>query len=145
MGLLDDIGKHGYRDDGSPPLVVPGNVPSMAEIALRVAGGEDRLMAARDLLDVAGRATDAELEEIVRCEPARVDELTDALLAGLAEHLCARRGLGAPRWSADPGRFLDRFWFVAPEPGFRAIALRDAPISLKRRGVLWPARSLERV
>ena len=67
------------------------------------------------------------------------------MLAGVAELLASTRQLRCPSWVREPGRFLDRFWFVSTEPGFRAIAIAQSPMALKRRGIFWPARSLERV
>jgi hypothetical protein len=63
----------------------------------------------------------------------------------VAEHLVAVRGLPCPAWVHEPERFLGRFWFVSTVPGFRAVAIAQTPIALKRRGVFWPARSMERV
>jgi hypothetical protein len=38
-----------------------------------------------------------------------------------------------------------RFWFVSEVPGFRAIAIAQAPAAFRRRGVFIPERSLHRV
>jgi hypothetical protein len=145
MGLLDQIRTAGYVDDGSPPLVVPGKVTTLAAAADRVLEGVDRLHAARDFLDIAARRSDVELAALVADEPRAVDARSDALLAGIAEHLMASRGLAAPRWCEGAGRFLDTFWFVSENPAFRAIALASSPIAMKRRGVIWAARSMVRV
>ena len=69
----------------------------------------------------------------------------DALLAALGEHFATARSVPCPTWTSDPDRFLDEFWFVSEIEGFRAISLAQSPIALKRRGVMWPARSLGRV
>ena len=69
----------------------------------------------------------------------------DALLGAIAEHLAAGVDTRAPAWTLEPSRFLDRFWFVSEVPGLRAISLAQSPVALKRRGILWPARSLARV
>jgi len=61
------------------------------------------------------------------------------------EHLAAIRTLPCPDWVHEQERFLGQFWFVSTVPGFRAVALAQTPIALKRRGIFWPARSLERV
>ena len=73
------------------------------------------------------------------------DARTDALLGGLGEYLASISGVPAPPWTQEQERFLDCFWFVSDQPGFRAIALAQSPIALKRRGIFWPARSLTRV
>jgi hypothetical protein len=97
-------------------------------------------------LDQVGRRRDDELAVLIRAHPTPTgSRKADALVAGVAEHLAAVRGLPCPAWVREPERFLDRFWFVSSVPGFRAVALAQTPIALKRRGVLWPARSLQRV
>ncbi len=118
---------------------------TLAQVADRVHAGADCLAEARDFLDAAQRADDGELAILVADRPAFVDARTDALLAALAEHLLAVRGQPGPSWASEDGRFLERFWFVSAVPGFRAIALAQTPVALKRRGIFWPARSLARV
>lgn len=145
MGLLDQIRRGTYAPSGAA-LVVAGCAQSLAETSVRVAAGEDLLPAVRDFLDQTGRVSVAELAELVRERPQPTGSCEgDALLGGIVEHLAATRGFPCPAWAAEPDRFLERFWFVSAVPGFRAIALAQTPIALKRRGVMWPARSLERV
>lgn len=146
MPLLDRIRRGTYVPDGDPPLVAPGRSTSAAEAASRILAGEDVLAAVRDLLGQAGRATAAELGGMIsaRPEPLGRPEV-DALLAGIAEHLATTHELPVPEWTQEPERFLDRFWFVSHEPGFRAAALAQTPVALKRRGIFWPSRSLSRV
>jgi hypothetical protein len=145
VGLLDRIRRGSYVADSSG-VATEGRYLSLVDIAARVAAGEDRLHPVRDFLDQAGRRTDEELADLIAEPPNRTgDPRADALLAGIAEHLSATRGLPCPSWVHGDERFLDRFWFVSDVPGFRAVALAQAPIALKRRGILWPARSLERV
>jgi hypothetical protein len=145
VGLLDRIRSGEYVADEYRPEL-RGHLLSLTEVAARIAAGEDRLRPLRDFLDQARRRRDEELAVLIREPPELTgDRKADALLAGVAEHLSATRGLPCPRWVREPERFLDRFWFVSDVPGFRAVSLAQSPIALKRRGVLWPARSLERV
>lgn len=119
---------------------------SLAEAASKIAAGDEPLGAVRDFLDQVDRRTSDELASLMRERPEPTGSLqADALLAGVAEHLAAVRNLQCEDWITEPGRFLDRFWFVSSVPGFRAVALAQTPIALKRRGVFWPARSMERV
>lgn len=102
--------------------------------------------AVREFLDQMPRVDDAELGELLSQRPdLSGDPRADALIAGIAEHMAATRGLECPRWVLEPQRFLDVFWFVSEVVGFRAIALAQTPVALKRRGVFWPARSMQRV
>jgi hypothetical protein len=147
MGLLDLIRRGSYvADSAAAPRLIGGRSLDLAEIANRIAAGGEPLGAVRDFLDQVNRRRDDELTALIRARPTPTgNPNADALIAGLAEHLAAVRGLPCPDWVREAERFLDRFWFVSDVPGFRAVALAQTPIALKRRGVFWPARSLERV
>ena len=146
MDLLARIRSGTYVPDTGPALAAPGRRHTLRETAARIDDGEDVLPAVRDFLDQAGRADADELAAMIAEPPGLTgDPRTDALLAGVAEYTAGQRDARCPHWTSEPERFLDRFWFVSPEPGFRAIALAQTPVALKRRGILWPARSLRRV
>lgn len=148
MGLIDEI-RAGTYDPGPPgePERWPTKVAvSLAQTALRIATEGEIMPPVRDFLDQVGRVEEAVLERAIAEEPQPTGHAeADTLLAGVAEHLAATRGLRCPAWALAPGRFLDRMWFVSSVPGFRAIAIAQTPIALKRRGVFWPARSMVRV
>jgi hypothetical protein len=119
---------------------------SIVDTGACIRAGADALALVRDFLDQAARRTNDELVALIEEPPAPTGNArADALLGAIAEHLCAVRGVRCPAWTQDPERFLDRMWFVSRVPGCRAIAIAQAPISLKRRGIMWPARSLTRV
>jgi len=147
MSLLDRIRRGTYTADrtaGPDPL--GGRSLSLNDVAMRVSKGEDVLPAMRDFLDQVNRRDQRELAELIRTRPEPTgNRQADALLAGVAEHLAAVKSLPCPAWVREQERFLDSFWFVSDVPGFRATALAQTPIALKRRGIFWPARSLERV
>ena len=146
MGLLDRIRSGTFVPDDGPALVSPGRRHTLREAGGRVEGGEDLLIVIREFLDQAGRADARELAGMIDESPDLTgDARTDALIAGVAEYMASVREIRCPAWTARPEGFLDRFWFVSAEPGFRAIALAQTPVALKRRGILWSARSLERV
>lgn len=146
MGLLDQIRAGTFAADDSPALATPGRRVTLRETGRRVGDGEDPLVAVREFLDQAGRAEPHELEAMIADRPEPTGQLrADALLAAAAEYTAGLSEIACPKWTAEPERFLDRFWFVSPEPGFRAIAIAQTPAALKRRGILWPARSLRRV
>ncbi|MFL5902058.1 MAG: hypothetical protein ACJ75S_12790 [Solirubrobacterales bacterium] len=120
---------------------------TLAGVARRARKGEDFRHAMREFLDeFALRGDDGLRAEAIaeRPEPSG-DPRHDAYLGALAEHLAAVHGLSRPGWSVEPGRFLDRFWFVSEVPGFRAVAIAQAPAAFRRRGVFIPERSLHRV
>lgn len=147
MGLLELIRSGGYvADAGARDVPRGGRGSSLAEAAERIAEDGEPLGPVRDFLDQVTRRTDDELAALIRERPKPTgSRRADALLAAVAEHLAAVRRLPCPGWVHEEERFLDRFWFVSDVPGFRAIAIAQSPVALKRRGILWPARSLERV
>jgi hypothetical protein len=120
---------------------------TLAGVAERVIAGEDFRHAVREFLDeFALRGNETSRAEAIAQRPESTGDLRhDAYLGALAEHLAAVHGLSRPGWSVEPGRFLDRFWFVSEVPGFRAIAIAQAPAAFRRRGVFVPERSLHRV
>ena len=146
MGLLESIRLGTYVPDADPPLATPGHRRTLREAAARVEDGEDLLIVVREFLDQAGRATPDDLATMIDARPALTEDArADALLAGVAEYAAGNAERPCPIWTSEPERFLDHFWFVSREPGFRAIAIAQTPVALKRRGIFWPARSLRRV
>ncbi len=69
----------------------------------------------------------------------------DAAIAALVEHLCVESGIPIPRWTWDPLRIVEPWWFVADLPALEATTLRDSPISFKRHGVFVSASAFDRV
>jgi hypothetical protein len=74
---------------------VRGRLSSLAETASRVAAGTNLLLAVREFLDQLDRTPDDELARLIRDRPLSTGSAEgDALLAGLAEHVAATRGVG---------------------------------------------------
>jgi len=119
---------------------------TLAGVGLRVRGGEDLLFCVREFLDEFAVAPRPELRvRALATPPEPTGELhADAFLGALAEHLASRHGLARPVWATEPGRFLDRFWFVSVTPGFGALAVAEAPAAFRRRGIFLPAGTLAR-
>lgn len=120
---------------------------TLAGVSERAREGEDFHHIVREFLDeFALRGDDRSRAESIAARPEPIgDRRLDAYLGALAEHLAAVHGLARPDWSLEPGRFLETFWFVSEVPGFRAIAIAQAPAAFRRRGVFLPERSLHRV
>jgi hypothetical protein len=120
---------------------------TLAVVANRAREGEDFLHAVREFLDEFALRDDdgSRLAAIAEPPEPTGDVRYDAYLGALAEHLAVAHGLDRPGWSLEPDRFLDRFWFVSEVPGFRALAIAQAPAAFRRRGVFVPERSLHRV
>jgi hypothetical protein len=120
---------------------------TLAGVAGRVRAGEDFRHAVREFLDeFVLQGDDRSRADAIAEHPEPTgDPRHDAYLGALGEHLATVHGLSRPAWSVEPGRFLDRFWFVSELPGFRALAIAQAPAAFRRRGVFIPERSLHRV
>jgi hypothetical protein len=120
---------------------------TLAGVARRVRDGEDFRYTVREFLDeFALRGDDRSRAEAIeeRPEPTGAPR-HDAYLGALAEHLAAVHRLDRPPWSVLPERFLDSFWFVSDNEGFRAVSIAQAPAAFRRRGIFVPERSLHRV
>jgi len=79
--------------------------------------------------------------QLIQVEPEPVgDERWDALLAALAEHLCARHDLAPPEWT-EP-RVLRQAWFPAELAIQRVDALAWAPAAFRKHGVYLSVHDL---
>jgi len=79
---------------------------------------------------------------LLEAEPQPVDGgRWDALLAALAEHLCAQHDLAPPAWT--DSRVLRRAWFPAELAIQRADALVRAPAAFRKHGVYLSALDLK--
>ncbi|MFM7246126.1 MAG: helix-turn-helix domain-containing protein [Actinomycetota bacterium] len=106
------------------------------------ADGERRLRLVLEFLRAA-HDDGHPLALLVAAEPPPTgDPRCDALLAAVAEDLCVAAGEPPPAWVHEPGRFLDRAWWVSDLPSARAAALVHAPASYRRRGVMVDRRDL---
>lgn len=139
--LADDDGTT-LRDVLPPQARHPMTLAHTADriaggVALRAAVADfvDDLHWARDDDDVARRITE---------RPRDLDPRTDAYLGALAEHVAASRGLPAPLWAGESGRFLSRIWWPR-YPGLWARAIVESPAAFRRRGILLGAGMLSRV
>ena len=70
------------------------------------------------------------------------DARFDALLAAVAEYVCACAELVAPSWVDDEDRFLTEWWFVSGISSLHADAIAHSPISFARRGIFITADAL---
>ena len=120
---------------------------TLAHVSERVRAGEELRFAVREFLDELDLLPRDELRSLAigaRPEPTG-DPRADAFLGALGEHVAATLGIERPGWTVEPGRFLDRFWFVSDVPGFRALAIAQSPAAFRRRGIFIAAGALQRV
>ncbi len=118
---------------------------TLARTADRIADGVTLREAVADFVDDLRWARgDADVRQRITERPGNVDPRTDAYLGALAEHVAAERGLTAPPWAGEPGRFLPRIWWPR-YPGLWARAIVESPAAFRRRGILLGAGMLSRV
>lgn len=99
----------------------------------------------RDFLDGFDRASPDVRQILLDEEPPPFDEVGDAYLAALAEHLAFHHDLVRPAWCVDARRFLRRMWFASDAAGLRATAIQQSPAAFRRRGLFIGATTLQRV
>ena len=123
--------------------------PSLAEVAVEVAVAWPKVMRLRHCgwhfdASSCSRRAPAEERAALGVHIAGIvgDRRYDALLAAIAEYLCARSGMLAPAWVEDEYRFLEQWWFVSGIKSLHADAIANSPISFSRRGVFITAGAL---
>jgi hypothetical protein len=123
--------------------------PSIADVAREIAtylseGDEAAaLRLAFRCVELFDRAPRSERWRVVSGEPSSTgDARYDAMLAAIAEYLCAREGMLAPAWVEDSSRFLDQWWFVSGLRSLHADAIVHSPVSFARRGVFITSGAL---
>ncbi len=123
--------------------------PSIADVGLEVGeclseGDESgALRLAFRCVEIFDRAPVEDRQDLLAPEPVSTgDARYDALLAAIAEYLCARAGLFAPMWVEGLSRFLDEWWFVSGIQSLHADAIAYSPISFARRGVFITSGAL---
>lgn len=125
-----------------PRVRPPDTLRAVGERAL---GGVPWRSAVREFLDGFALAS-PEAQQVLLVEaPPAFDEVGDAYLAALAEHLSLHHVLVRPEWCVDPGRFLRRMWFASTAAGLRASAIQQSPAAFRRRGLFIGATTLHRV
>ena len=70
------------------------------------------------------------------------DNRWDALLAGIVEDFAFHHHLAVPRWTLEPSRFLDTWWFVSSIPDLHPTAMVETPPAVANRGVFIRRASL---
>jgi hypothetical protein len=128
---------------------VPYLRPSIADVATEIAAclaegdGAGALRLAFRCVELYERAPLDERPQVVEREPTSTGDLRyDALLAAIAEYVCARDSVVAPRWVEASERFLGEWWFVSGMKSLYAEAIAHSPISFARRGVFITSGAL---
>jgi hypothetical protein len=124
----------------------PRGLLTLADVAARTLAGEDFFFCVREflaglpLLDVADRVP------LVEERPSDLDDdVAQAYLGALAEHVSAAADRAAPGWALEADRFLSRFWFGTDRRGLEAWCLVESPASFRRRGLFITRGRLRRI
>jgi transcriptional regulator with XRE-family HTH domain len=147
-----------YADAVGATLTLESQGPSLERtgVAVRIAVGEgqhgEAFRNVIQFLDDVRNTGPVAVRQAVKSEPEPTGHRGwDALLAGIAEHVCYESGALVPGWASAPGRFLRRAWFVIEDmlgrqaPGLAALAFATTPAALAARGVFLDRSSLESV
>ena len=124
---------------------------SVAEVAERINGGETSSSAIGEFLDEYYASVLAvrmgmlsDIPPPIRLKDKRLSEVTDAYLSAVAEGLTYRDGFGAPGWTRQPCRFLDKPWFASDIQGLWPLLLMESPVFFRRRQLFVSGNVLSR-
>ncbi len=117
---------------------------TLAEVARRALTGQQAFdPGLREFLD-AFYAHPARRQEALEREPDLIEEVKDAYLAAVAEHLAAIYGLDTPRWVEGHGRPLKRAFFAGGLESLKAILTVESPAAFRRRLLFVGKDALDR-
>ena len=77
-------------------------------------------------------------------EPVLLDDIKDAYLAAVAEHLAMRFDLSAPDWAEAHGRPLRRAFFAGGLESLKATLTVESPAAFRRRLLFVSKNALDR-
>jgi len=130
-------------------VALGGEHLSMQELATHLLNAGSDSTRRRLVLDFVGRYAELEpgnrLGGLLANPGSAGDARWDALLGGLAEHLCFYDAVDPPAWTSEVHRFLDHPWYWVDLPSVRRRALLGAPTAFRRRNVWIDRVDLERV
>lgn len=95
--------------------------------------------------DLRLHGVDVARTALIAAPPLTGDSRIDAALAALTEHLARRDTWDVPAWTQAPERTTMHWWFIDEQPGLRTLALRESPLSFRKRGVFIGHGALDRV
>lgn len=117
---------------------------SLAEVARRVLAGQQPFdPALREFLDEF-YAHPPLRPEALQEEPQLIDDVKDAYLAAVAEHLAMEYGPAMPAWPDSHGRPLRRAFFAGGLESVKAILTVESPAAFRRRLLFVGKDALDR-
>ncbi len=117
---------------------------SLIEVSRRAAAGtQDFDPALREFLDEF-YSHPARRQAAMAEEPVLLDDVKDAYLAAVAEHLAACYRLEPPGWAEGHGRPLQRAFFAGGLDSLKAILTVESPAAFRRRLLFVSKNALDR-
>lgn len=117
---------------------------SLHEVASRVARGEQEFdPALREFLDSFYANPDTRAEAI-QDHPPGLDDLRDAYIAAVAEHLARSYGLAVPEWAETQGLDLKQPFFAGGLESLKAVLTVESPTAFRRRMLFVSKDALSR-
>jgi hypothetical protein len=117
---------------------------TLVDVSRRVLAGRQAFdPAVREFLDeFYGNPTHraASIQE----QPDLIDDVKDAYLAAVAEHLAANYGVDTPAWVEGHGRPLKRAFFAGGLESLKAILTVESPAAFRRRLLFVGKDALDR-
>ncbi len=117
---------------------------SLIEVSRRAAAGmQDFDPALREFLDEF-YSHPARRQAAIAEEPVLLDDVKDAYLAAVAEHLAACYQIEPPGWAEGHGRPLKRAFFAGGLESLKAILTVESPAAFRRRLLFVSKNALDR-
>jgi hypothetical protein len=121
-----------------------GRPRSVRDVSLRVAAAEQLFdPAVRELLDHFYTNTTSR-EAAIREAPVALDDVRDAYLGAVAEHLARSSGVPVPAWAETYGCNLRAPFFAGGLDGLKATLFVQSPTSFRRRMLFVSKDALSR-
>lgn len=117
---------------------------TLYEVAASVANGEQGFdPALREFLD-SFYAKPETRAEAIREHPPALDELRDAYIAAVAEHLARSYDIPVPDWAETQGMDLKKPFFAGGLESLKAILTVESPTAFRRRMLFVSKDALSR-
>ena len=117
---------------------------TLTEVLDRIRKSEPRVIALCEFLDEFYTRPEDRPGMIAEDPGFLDDDIYDAWIGGVGEHLARRWGLRVPAWTEDPRRFLDHPWFPENTKLLKPYLIAESPMSFRRRQIFTEAEPLRR-
>ena len=118
--------------------------PTLLEVSRRTAAGVQAFdLALREFLDDFYSFPERR-SSALSARPVLLDDVKDAYLAAVAEHLAMRYGLAIPSWAEHHGRPLKHAFFAGGLQSLKAILTVESPSAFRRRLLFVSKNALDR-